>query len=85
MLALLQLTGAVTVLIAYVAVQLGRTQPTSWVSLSLNLTGSALLATLAAGDRQWGFLLLEGAWAMMSAWGVATRLRSRTETPAPAR
>lgn len=71
---MLQLVGALAVLIAYVAVQLGRTQPSSWFALSLNLVGSALLAVLAARDRQWGFLLLEGSWALMSAWGLSNRL-----------
>jgi len=79
-LALLQLVGAVTVLVAYIAVQLGRTQPTSSIALSLNLTGSLLLAVLAAHDQQWGFLLLEGAWALMSAWGLRTLIRSPPET-----
>jgi hypothetical protein len=77
---LLQVAGAVTVLVAYIAVQLGRTQPRSWTSLSLNLAGSALLALLAARDRQWGFLLLEGSWALMSAWGLSSRLRRRPQT-----
>jgi hypothetical protein len=80
MFALLQLVGATTVLVVYIAVQLGRTRPTSWISLSLNLAGSALLAVLAAHDRQWGFLLLEGAWASMSAWGLAMRVRRRPGT-----
>jgi hypothetical protein len=75
---LLQVAGAVTVLVAYIAVQLGRTQPRSWTSLSLNLAGSALLALLAAGDRQWGFLLLEGSWALMSAWGLVAGRRRAT-------
>ena len=78
---LLQLAGALTVLVAYVAVQLGRTQPTSWISLLLNMTGSALLAALAASGRQWGFLLLEVAWALMSAWGLLNRVRGPRKAP----
>ena len=82
--AVLQIVGAVAVLLAYVGVQLGRTKPTSWTSLSLNLAGSALLALLAAADRQWGFLLLEGSWALMSAWSLRVRIRGRTRTATPA-
>jgi hypothetical protein len=83
--AVLQIVGALAVLTAYIAVQLGRTRPTSLPSLSLNLAGSALLALLAASDQQWGFLLLEGSWALMSAWGLLSRVRRRTPAaPAPA-
>ena len=45
--------------------------------LTLNLTGSALLAALAWVETQWGFLLLEGVWALVSASGLAARLRHR--------
>ena len=80
--AILQIVGAVAVLLAYVGVQLGRTKPTSWTSLSLNLAGSALLALLAVSDRQWGFLLLEGSWAVMSAWGLLARVRGQSPSTA---
>jgi hypothetical protein len=42
--------------------------------LLLNLVGSAVLAVLAAHERQAGFLLLEACWAAISAWGLV-RLR----------
>lgn len=32
----------------------------------LNLPGSPVLTLLAAEERQWGSLLVEGAWALMS-------------------
>lgn len=38
----------------------------------LNLAGSAILAADAAAGAQWGFLLLEGAWALVSLLGLAT-------------
>ena len=37
--------------------------------------GSAVLAVLAFEERQWGFLLLEGSWALVSLWGVIARAR----------
>jgi hypothetical protein len=66
----LQVVGALCVLIAYIVSQ--ATGRSTSPSLSvLNLVGSATLAVLAAVDRQWGFLLLEGSWAVVSAAGLA--------------
>jgi hypothetical protein len=70
---LLQLAGALLILGAFLAVQSGRAEPSSPGSLAMNLVGSALLAVLALSGRQWGFLLLEGTWAAVSAAGLARR------------
>jgi hypothetical protein len=73
---LLQLLGALMVLAAFVAVQAGVTEPSSQAASSLNFVGSSVLAVLALSGRQWGFLLLEGAWAAVSAVSLARgRLR----------
>jgi hypothetical protein len=71
----LQLIGALLILVPFAAVQLGRWSPASVGYLALNLVGSLLLAVLALVDSQWGFLLLEGVWAIVSAWGLVRRLR----------
>ena len=76
----LQLIGALTILAAFVGVQLRMTRPDSYFALILNLLGSALLAVLALQDQQWGFLLLEAVWALVSAWGLFARVAGR---PAP--
>jgi hypothetical protein len=41
------------------------------VYLILNVIGASALAVDAWMGRQWGFLLLEGIWAMIAAWGLA--------------
>jgi hypothetical protein len=72
---MLRILGAVTVLTAFIAVQRGSIEPRSALSLVLNLLGSGLLASLALIGRQWGFLLLEAAWAAVSLVGLRARLR----------
>jgi hypothetical protein len=70
---LLQLLGATAVLAAFIAIQRGRLDPAAYASLILNLSGSGLLAVLALLGRQWGFLLLEASWALVSAAGLWSR------------
>jgi hypothetical protein len=69
----LQVLGAIAILVPFAWSQLGSLRTTSVAYLGLNLAGSALLAALALLDRQWGFLLLEGSWAVVAAWGLARR------------
>lgn len=58
--------GALLILAAYAGNQYGwidRSEPAySW----LNLIGSVILVVIALRARQWGFVLLEGAWAAVS-------------------
>lgn len=67
-----QIVGALLILAAFAAVQFDRMRPDSRLYLTLNLLGSAILAVLAVIAEQWGFVLLETVWAIVSAWGLAT-------------
>jgi hypothetical protein len=78
---LIQVLGALLILSAFGAVQFERMETNSTTYLALNLVGSAILAVLALSDSQWGFVLLEGVWAIVSAWGLVAALRA---TPPPA-
>lgn len=67
------LVGAVLILLAFALQQLGRWRPEDAAYLWFNFVGSAALTVVAWLERQWGFLLLEGAWALVSLYGLARR------------
>jgi hypothetical protein len=68
---LAQIAGSLLILVPFGLAQLGRLDARSRAALLLNLAGSSILAADAAVGSQWGFLLLEGAWAIVSAIGLA--------------
>lgn len=74
---LIQIVGAVLILVAFIAAQRGVMSPQSGVYLWLNLIGSAVLAVLALLGSDWGFLLLEGVWAIVSGWALIELARGR--------
>jgi hypothetical protein len=78
---LIQVVGALLILVAFGAVQFERMETTSRAYLALNLAGSAILAVLALASSQWGFVLLEGVWAIVSAWGLLAAIRAYPPRP----
>ena len=70
-----QVVGALAILAAFVAAQLGVFDVRSRSYLWLNLAGAFVLGIVAWYERQYGFLLLEIVWTIVSAWGLATRVR----------
>ncbi|HEX2293070.1 MAG TPA: hypothetical protein VHH55_07140 [Gaiellaceae bacterium] len=73
-----QVVGALLILIAFVLAQLRVLDPHSWWYLWLNLVGAGVLTVLAWHERQWGFFLLEGVWTLVTAWSLYGRLRPAT-------
>ncbi len=63
---LASLVGAALILAAYVAYQRGLLGREHRSYNALNFVGSAILAWVAIVDRRWGFIVLEGAWALLS-------------------
>ena len=76
-----QVTASLLILIPFVLVQLGRLTVSATSYLVLNLVGSATLAVDAALGRDWGFLLLEAVWAVVSLVGLVSALTRRPERP----
>jgi hypothetical protein len=72
-----QIVGALLILAAYVLAQFDVLDQRSYWYLWLNLVGAAALTVLAWHERQWGFLLLEFVWTVVTAWSLYGRLRER--------
>ncbi len=66
----IQIVGALIILAAFAANQLGELETDSRLYLLLNLVGSVVLAILAVVEGQIGFILLEGVWAAVSGWSL---------------
>lgn len=77
----LQLGGAVLILIAFAGLQRGSMKPGDALYLALNLVGALILTAAAILDFDWGFLLLEIVWAIVSAWSLLQLARGRTPDP----
>jgi hypothetical protein len=80
---LVEIIGSLLILAGFAASQLGKLDAHSVPYLVLNIVGSAILAVIAAGQQSWGFLLLEGTWAIVSAASLVARLIRRGDRPAP--
>ena len=70
-----QIVGAIAILAAFAAAQTRLVDVRSWPYLWLNFAGALVLAVNAWHESQWGFLLLEGVWAAVSAVGLVGRAR----------
>jgi hypothetical protein len=70
----IQVAGSLLILAAFAAAQRGLLDQRSRAYLIMNFVGSVVLAVEALLERQWGFLLLEGVWALVSAAGLLREL-----------
>ncbi len=81
MIQLISVAGALAILVAYAANQLRYIGPSNLSYALLNFAGSVVLAAVAVVEGQWGFLLLEGVWALVSLWAAMKLLRGRSARP----
>ena len=80
---IVEVIGSLLILAGFAASQLGKLDAHSVPYLVLNIIGSAILAVIAAAQQSWGFLLLEGTWAIVSSASLVARLIRRGDRPAP--
>ncbi len=81
MLQMISVLGALAILGAYAASQFGFVDPSRLSYQVANFLGSAVLTVVAIIAWQPGFILLEGTWALVSLWGIASILRSGSTSP----
>jgi hypothetical protein len=68
------MVGALLILAGFILSQRNLLDADSYLYLVLNLTGGAILAVLAFQSQRWGFVLLEGVWALVAFAGLILRL-----------
>ena len=85
MLQMISVLGALAILGAYAASQFGFVDPSKLSYQVANFLGSAVLTVVAIIAWQPGFILLEGTWALVSLWGIATILRGGSTLATSAR
>lgn len=78
----LQFAGALAILVPFALLQVGRTTPHGYGYLAANLAGAGVLTVLAVVESQWGFVILQGVWALASLRGLLRTRRSRV-APGP--
>jgi len=72
-----QVAGSLLILLAFGAALAGRLGQSSYPYLVSNVVGSTALASTAVVSGEWGFLLLEGVWALVSAYSIVRRATGR--------
>jgi NADH:ubiquinone oxidoreductase subunit 6 (subunit J) len=71
----ISLFGAIVILTAFAAGQLRKLKHESVAYQLMNLIGGTCLCIAAVASLQYGFILLEGSWAILSAHGLWRVLR----------
>ena len=77
---IVQIVGALMILAGFILTQGKLLDANSYLYLVLNLVGATILAVLAFQAQRWGFVLLEGVWALVALAGLSLRLSGKEPT-----
>jgi hypothetical protein len=77
---IIQIVGALLILAGFILTQWNLLDADSHRYLILNLAGGTILALLAFQAQRWGFVLLEGVWALVALAGLIVRLSGKEST-----
>lgn len=72
---LVSILGALAILGAFAANQFGWIKPSQISYAAANFVGAGILTMVAIVDQQVGFIVLQGAWTLISLWGIVAILR----------
>lgn len=75
-----QIVGALLVLAGFLAAQADLVDQRAYKYLLANALGSTAMAATAIYTGDWGFVFLEGSWALVSYWGIGDRLARPPES-----
>ena len=81
----ISIVGALTILAPFVANQLGWISSSRVLYAGANFLGAAILTVVAIIDEQVGFIVVQGAWALVSLVGIVTIVRPRGDGSHPTR
>lgn len=75
----LEFVGAVGILVPFALFQLGRISQHSLWYLLANAFGAVVLTGVAGLTSQWGFVILQGVWALAATVGIIRWARQRDQ------